>query len=118
MIMKTCRGSSLAPGSWEDAARQLGLADAVDSLDESGSAHRVELVALQPQDGATECIDHGLVQAVVDFLQRPGEVLQSLHPFEVRNRDTARIAEDVRQNENAAIPEHFIGFERGRAVGA
>ena len=54
---------------------------------------------------------HDALQAVVNVLRFPEQVLLVLHPFEVGNGDAAGVAKDVRNNENA------FGFQDPSASG-
>src|SRR4029078_1080902 len=50
------------------------------------------------------------------LVQRPEESSQILHPFEVRDRDTTRIRQDVRQDRDPALGQDLVRLERVRAV--
>ena len=53
----------------------------------------------------------------VDVVLVPEQVILVLHPFEVRHRHAAGIAEDVRDQEHALLVEDAVRFRRHRAVG-
>src|SRR5690606_14826533 len=64
-----------------------------------------------------EPLRHALAQAIVHHVFRPEVTAAVLHPLEVRNGYSARICEDVRDNENALVVENGIRSCSSGAVG-
>ena len=59
-----------------------------------------------------------LVQLRIDSLGVPIHARFVLHPFEIRDRHAAGVAEDRRQNLDPPLHQHRIALGRGRRVGA
>ena len=58
------------------------------------------------------------VQALVHLALRPEELLEALHPLEVRDDDAAGVREHVGDDEHAVLLEDLVGVRRRRAVRA
>jgi hypothetical protein len=54
-----------------------------------------------------ECRLHHALQAVVDILRIPEQVLLILHPLEVRHRDSAGVAQNIR-NQNVPLLSRIL----------
>src|SRR4051794_998041 len=67
---------------WVDAADLGGFGDAADGEQVGAHAEVAVLLVALGVDGV-EAADHDLLQAVVDLVFRPEEVLEVLHPLEV-----------------------------------
>src|SRR5437016_3404131 len=64
-----------------------------------------------------EGADHNLLKARVDLVGVPHQPFLVLDPLEVADGDAAGVGENVREHDNAAAREDFIGVRRGGAVG-
>jgi len=58
-------------------------------------------------------IRHDLLELVVDLFLGPAYVLEVLDPLEVRDGDTTRVAEDIREDRVAISDEDRISATRG-----
>lgn len=63
----------------------------------------------QAADGRVGCAHH-LAESTVDFRLGPAQALEILRPFEVTDRDTARIGEDIRNDRDAAASGNVGAF--------
>ena len=64
-----------------------------------------------------EAADHDVLEAVVDLVLRPEEVLQVLHPLEVADGHATGVREDVGDDGDAAFLEDRVGLGGSGAVG-
>ena len=60
---------------------------------------------------------HDALQAVVDAVLGPEEALHVLDPLEVADRHAAGVAQDVGDDEDAAVVQDLVGLRGGRPVG-
>src|SRR4029077_13808733 len=63
-------------------------------------------------------IFHNIQQALVYFTFPPEKALTILHPFEIADRNAARISENIGHGENALGVDNGVGLPGGRTVGA
>ncbi len=64
-----------------------------------------------------EGADHDFLQARLYFVDVPHQAFLVLHPLEVAHGDAAGVGENIRQHDDAAARENFIGVRGGGAVG-
>jgi hypothetical protein len=57
-----------------------------------------------------------VVEAPVDVLELPTDVLAVLHPLEVAHGHPAGVHEDVREDDHATVVEDLVGTGRDRMV--
>src|SRR5579864_493166 len=69
-------------------------------------------------DHVVEAVHHNLFQAIVDHLLIPEIALAILHPLEIRDRDAAGVGQNIRDHEDALLPEDGIGEVGSGTVGA
>src|SRR5262252_627766 len=99
--------NGLNRSSWEDAAFLFRLSDSRNTFNKGGRTH-IDGLPFGSFECATECADEDVAQSFVYFLQRPRVVLRPLDPFEVRDRHTAGVGQNIRQNENASVAEDLV----------
>src|ERR1700733_235911 len=63
-----------------------------------------------------ETLLHHTLQPLIHFMLSPKKSLAILNPFEIADRDSSRIGEDVRYDENTFIFNACVGVSRRRAV--
>src|SRR5438874_88699 len=103
----------------EQATRSLRFHDAFDA--DSHRCHAVRnFVRLGASDDLGEGMLHDAEEFVGHFCFAPHESLQTLHPFEIGDDDTARVAQDVGNDEKfgPALIENLVRFWRRWAIGA
>ena len=64
-----------------------------------------------------ERLEHQFLELLVDLRFVPEELLHVLHPFEVRHRHAAGVAQHIGDDENVARLQDLVGFRRRRAIG-
>ena len=82
-----------------------------------GHAHR-DLPFLRGPANFGERFQHQLFELLVDLSFVPPELLDVLHPFEVRNGHAARVAEDIGNDEDVAAAKDLVRLRRGRPIRA
>src|SRR5579864_784751 len=102
---------------WIDASDRRGVGDALHGQRIGGEPHVDPLVDRRVEDLVEGARDH-VVQLGVDLLLLPEEGLQVLHPLEVGDDHTARVGDDVGDQEDAALVEDGVRLGRDRRVGA
>ena len=101
----------------KEAADFFGFGDAFDPEAQRGSARGHFFFAAQGQS-LVEGAFHDAEKFVHHFSLGPEEALEVLDPFEVGDDDAARVAENVRDDEDfGTLIEDEVRFGRGRAVG-
>src|SRR5487761_548749 len=85
-------------GSGEQAAELFAGAHLLDAKRHGGNPVRHPVVAAAPRNLPKRCLEN-LLEAMVDLGFGPEQLLQVLHPFEIRNDDAARIAQNVGDHE-------------------
>ena len=65
-----------------------------------------------------EGLDQDLLLLLENLSFGPEELLEVLHPFEVRDGDSASAGKDVGDQEDALVPEDLVGFGGGGGAGA
>src|SRR5262249_39748645 len=104
-----------ASGRSLKAAQALGAGDAVDG-DDVGRAAEVDLALLVDREDLLPGLFHALPELAVHLLLVPEELLEVLHPLQVRHGDAAVVDQDVRRHDDAALGELLVGAWRGRRV--
>lgn len=66
----------------------MGLGDLVNAAHERGHAHRHSTFG-RKMKGALQGGPDNVLQSILDICRAPEEALKVLHPFEVRDDDTA-----------------------------
>ena len=99
------------------AAHRGGVGDALDGQQVGGGAHVDRLPCAASSSVSSEGLDHDLLELLVDLASLQKSRLQVLDPLEVADRDAAGVAQDVRDQEDAALVEDLVGLGRRRAVG-
>src|SRR2546427_2404264 len=87
------------------------------SVDVSPSPH-VHVVLLACLVDLSEGLLHYRLQALVNLLRAPVEMLEILDPFEITCADTSGIRKDVRNQRHISLEENLIGLRCRRTVGA
>ena len=65
-----------------------------------------------------EGFHHDALQATVNVVFVPEQLLQILNPLEVRNRDPTRIGENVGDYHDPAVVQHGVGIWGSGSVGS
>ena len=100
-----------------DPAQPVHRRDARDRQHVRRRAH-VHLVALRELEHRLEAALHDLAESLIHDLLGPEVAAAVLHPLEVRDRDAARVGENVGDDEDPLLLENRIGGRRGRTVRA
>src|ERR1700737_5007842 len=88
--------------------------DTRDGLHVRGHAH-VELALQLCLQHLAERPRHDGFQLLVHLVLGPEERLQVLHPLEIRDGHTARVGEDIRDQEDVALAKDRVGLGGGRS---
>src|ERR1700730_17673519 len=107
----------VTPRLWVYASHRRRVGYPLDRQRVSSQPHVDALVDRGVED-LVEGPRDDVVQLGVDLLLLPEEGLQVLHPLEIRNDHTARVGDDVRDQEDAALVKDGIRLRRDRGVGA
>src|SRR5580765_7456083 len=77
----------------------------------------VDAVLLGHGHDLVERLDHDPLESLVDGVLIPEVAAAVLHPFEVADRDAARVRQDIRDEEDPLLLENLVGVRRRGAVG-
>ena len=94
-----------------------GLRDSTDPKYVRGKTHVDSSVLVNFED-FLECRLHHTLQPIVYILGLPEEVLLILHPLKIRDRYTAGVAQDIRDQEDALFIEDLVGLRCDWPVGS
>src|SRR2546427_3578989 len=86
------------------------------SVDVSPSPH-IDIVLLTCLVDLSEGLLHYRLQALVNLLRAPVEMLEILDPFEITCTDTSRIRQYVRNQRHISLEENLIRLWRSRTIG-
>ena len=78
---------------------------------------RVDLIALGARPDLVSSCKDLTPQAIVDLFESPGQCGAVLGPLEVADDHAARVAQDVRDDEDAVGAEDRVGVRADRAIG-
>src|SRR5579872_1349316 len=105
---------------WSEQAREARAlrVDAAETRRFCHAAHghrvcalpHVHLETVRLSERIAESALHDAPQPLVDGLLLPEELLEILHPLEVRHRDAAGVSENVRQDHDPALVQDVVGL--------
>src|SRR5579859_527762 len=98
-----------------DAANLRGFGDTRDCQHVCGQAQITGVLSGLVRDGGVGAV-HYYFQLLGDFFDAPEESLQVLHPFKVAYGHTARIRQNVGNDQCAFFEENGVGLRRGGAI--
>src|SRR5208283_4678999 len=101
---------------WVDAAQPHSLRHTPYPKHVRSDAHGNLLLQVDLQHIPESSLHHAL-QAVVDILRLPEQVLLVLHPFKIGDRDSAGIAENIRDHEDSLAFENPVCSRGERTIG-
>jgi hypothetical protein len=113
-----------AKDSYSPLGSRLTTSRAVPCLDHSADRHHVrrishvDLFALGDLQDAVEGLGDFCVEPFEDLFLGPVVVHIVLDAFEVGDRYTAGVAQEVGDDKNIVLLENFIGFRGGGAISA
>src|SRR3989441_8611760 len=87
------------------------------SVDVSPSTH-VHVILLACLIHLSESLLHYRLQALVNLLRAPVEMLEILDPFEITRADSSGIRENVRNQRHISLEKNLISLRRSRTVSA
>ena len=102
-------------GSGVEPTLEVGLGDLVNAAHERGHAHRHSAFG-RKMKCALKGGRNDVLQPILDVCRAPEKSLKILHPFEVRDDDTAGVREDIGDHEDAFVCEDAVSLQRRRAI--